>query len=130
MIKGGWDCRKLFRMLRRHSRLIIGITLMFAVIGSALKVLKSPQALGPPIKALLQQKYPELDFVYVDITNIPEEVFNDSPELSRAIANDGIDDSVAIQAVIDWLTVRREAGLTEKAIIYFPKGTFRFSHNS
>ena len=57
---------------------------------------------------------------YIDITDIPAIVLNATPNLSNAIANDGLDDSVAIQAAIDWMAAQRNAGFTGESTIYIP----------
>ncbi|MEM6447548.1 MAG: right-handed parallel beta-helix repeat-containing protein [Cyanobacteria bacterium P01_D01_bin.123] len=69
----------------------------------------------------------EAFFAAVDITNLPQEILTANPSISSAVADDGIDDVAAIQAVVDWLTAQRQAGFTDESTIYFPAGVFDLS---
>ncbi|MBT9314816.1 right-handed parallel beta-helix repeat-containing protein [Leptothoe spongobia] len=60
----------------------------------------------------------------IDITNLPQAVFEAHPGLDNAVANDGRDDAETIQAVLKWLKARRTAGNTQPTTIYIPAGTF------
>ena len=62
--------------------------------------------------------------VSVNITNLPQAVFEAYPGLDNAVANDGRDDSDTIQAVLKWLKAERAAGNTQVSTIYIPEGVF------
>lgn len=66
----------------------------------------------------------ETNVNYIDITSISEEILSANQGLSNAIANDGMDDSIAIQAAVDWLTAQRAEGFVEEAVIYIPEGVY------
>ncbi|MEM9449737.1 MAG: glycosyl hydrolase family 28-related protein, partial [Cyanobacteria bacterium P01_E01_bin.6] len=68
--------------------------------------------------------YIEAFIQHIDITDIPAIVLNSNPNLSSAIANDGLDDSMAIQAAIDWMATQRNSGFTGESTIYIPEGIF------
>ena len=61
---------------------------------------------------------------YIDVTNLPFEILAANPSVSNAIPNDSLDDSEAIQVVIDWLTAQRLAGFSDKVTIFIPEGVF------
>lgn len=60
----------------------------------------------------------------LDITNLPQAVFEAHPGLDNAVANDGKDDSNTIRAVLKWIKTERAAGNAQALTIYFPEGTF------
>ncbi len=60
----------------------------------------------------------------INITNLPEEIFEANPGLDNAVPNDGRDDADTIQAVIKWVKTEQRAGNINQAAIYMPTGTF------
>lgn len=65
-----------------------------------------------------------MNITYVDVTNLPVEVLAANPGLTNAVGNDGLDDSGAFQAAIDWLASQRTSEFTQEATIYVPGGVF------
>ncbi|HEY9888085.1 MAG TPA: carbohydrate-binding protein [Candidatus Obscuribacterales bacterium] len=60
----------------------------------------------------------------IDVTNIPAEILTAYPGVTNAIANDGLDDAIAIQTVLDWVADQQVMGTLQGATIYIPEGVF------
>ena len=60
----------------------------------------------------------------VDVTNLSAAVQAISPGVASAVAGDGVDDSPALQAALDYIESERAAGNTADATILIPEGTF------
>ncbi|MEM6469987.1 MAG: LamG domain-containing protein [Planctomycetota bacterium] len=62
--------------------------------------------------------------VTADITDLPAAFLAERPDVSNAIADDGLSDAATIQAVVDWLSVQLEDPSIDVATVFLPTGTF------
>ncbi|MEO1524772.1 MAG: glycosyl hydrolase family 28-related protein [Planctomycetota bacterium] len=69
------------------------------------------------------------DSVLVDVTTLNDEILAANPEIEPAVADDSVDDAVAIQAAIDWLSQKLEEPEIVTATLYLPPGTFEISES-
>ncbi|MEM7559343.1 MAG: hypothetical protein AAF394_09475, partial [Planctomycetota bacterium] len=67
--------------------------------------------------------------VFVDVTQLNDEILAANPGLSPAGAGDGQDDLAAVDAAIEWLSDQLASGEAEAATLYFPEGQFDFSES-
>lgn len=72
------------------------------------------------------------------VTNLPQEILDANPGLQSAIADDGINDADAFQAIVDFVTpevknipgeCNNNVGVDLDATIVVPGGTFEFAEN-
>lgn len=62
--------------------------------------------------------------IFIDITDLSQEILAANPGVANAVVNDGLDDSAALQAAVDWVTAQRTAGFEGKSTIYLAEGVY------